>query len=72
MDPGIAMYECQLGLYCGRMGRIQVHVVGPDKLICLKCCAGEERVPQKKVRADARDPGDPRIHYARSINHRCP
>lgn len=65
------MYQCQLGVHCRGAGRIQVHVVEFNTLVCVKCAAGEEGISQARVREAARDPEISVIHYARSINHEC-
>ena len=65
-------YRCQLGIHCEGRGRIQVHIVQSDKLVCIKCVAGEERLTQQAVMKDLREGRDPNlIHRARSTNHKC-
>ena len=64
--------RCQLGIHCENQGKIQIHVIGPNILICIKCAAGEENQTQKKTREDLTSGQHSRhIHRARSTGHRC-
>ena len=64
--------RCKLGIHCKGTGRIQVHVVQPDVLICIKCAAGEEGQTQKKTKEDLQSGQYGNlIHRARSTGHRC-
>ena len=68
----ISNKNCQLGIHCNGEGKIQVHIIEADVLICIKCAAGEENQTLKKTREDIRS-GEHRryIHRARSTGHRC-
>ena len=72
METGVEMYRCQLGLYCGGNGKIEVHSVLPDKLVCVRCVAGIEGFTLKQVKDAAKDPKNKKIHNAKSVNHKCP
>lgn len=63
--------QCQLGIHCDGLGKIQAHVVNAKKLMCIKCVAGEEGFTQKRVREDIRSDAVTGIHRARSTGHRC-
>ena len=64
--------KCQLGIHCNGEGKIQVHVIQPNILICIKCAAGEENQTQKKTREDLRSGQySQHIHPARNTGHRC-
>ena len=64
--------QCELGVHCNGQGKIQLHVVSFNVLVCIKCAAGEEGITQKEVREHLRS-GEyyHRVHRARSATHQC-
>ena len=48
------LHTCQLGVHCGGEGRIQLHAVPANMLVCIKCAAGEEHITEQQVRPQLR------------------
>lgn len=63
---------CELGTHCQGKGKIDLHVIRYDILVCAKCAAGEESLTVWEIRnqLENREYRDS-IHQAKSSGHRC-
>ena len=64
--------SCKLKVHCHGQGRIQLHVIQHDILICAQCAAGEEGLSTWEVLDHLKNREYPdSIHSAKSTGHTC-
>ena len=72
-DPVVtANKTCELRIHCQGKGKIELHVIQHNVLVCAQCAAGEEGLSLWEVRhhLENREYRDS-IHQAKSTGHRC-